>query len=110
MEISEIQLLGVLLIIIVFAFIFKVIEGNWALKAEQHALQEEEHEIMPATARLKAKALTRQASPAGKEIRLVPLKPLKESPAAVFSIQQSRSITFSAAKEKEEMLKLVKAR
>jgi len=110
MEISEIQLLGVVLIIIVFAFIFKIIEGNWTLKAEQPAFREEEPGAVPAAAQLKAEAPATQVAPGGKEIRLVPSKPLKENPAAILTTQRSREIAFTAATETEDVLALVKAR
>ncbi|MCW3071512.1 MAG: hypothetical protein JWO44_1402 [Bacteroidetes bacterium] len=110
MEISDIQLLGVLLIIIIFFFMFQVIEANWALKAEQYAADEEEAEAMPIVAQIGEDELPARVFPAGKEIRLVPLKPLKKNPAAAFSVQLPGEISFSAVREEEEVLELLKAR
>jgi hypothetical protein len=107
MEISGVQIVAVLLILVLFYFVFKIVETNWELKTEEEGAMKDE-ETMHIV--VQEEELLRPAAPGGREIRLVPLKPRTVKPAAAFAKTVSREIAFSSAEEEDEVMELVKAR
>lgn len=103
LEISGIQLLGVVLILAFFFLVFKIIEINWSYKMREGAFQEEMEEEETAE-KISFSPLN------GKELKLIPMEAIaRESiadPGAGFS---AREVAFTMEENSEEEIELGRA-
>jgi hypothetical protein len=110
-EISDVQILCIVLIIALFFLVFMIIEANWAFKAGARQEQPETETIQDVPERSEAIILP-EIGFKEKEIRLIPLI---TKPAAVAALSKDRSpsreVAFSSAvKEEEEVFVFGKTR